>query len=50
MDDGFGTRVEQLETTERPRGLWRFFAYSLIGIFMFFIPINIAGKETIPHK
>ncbi|GAA5227156.1 YjiH family protein [Paeniglutamicibacter antarcticus] len=48
MDDGFGTRVERLETTERPRGLWRFFAYSLIGIFMFFIPINIAGKETIP--
>ncbi|MFJ2618925.1 YjiH family protein [Glutamicibacter sp. NPDC087344] len=31
-----------------PQGIWRFFVYSLLGIFMFFIPVNLAGKETIP--
>ncbi|GAA3289351.1 YjiH family protein [Arthrobacter citreus] len=29
-------------------GAWRFFVYSGIGIFMFFIPITLGGKNTIP--
>lgn len=29
-------------------GTWRFFVFSAIGIFMFFVPITIAGKNTIP--
>ncbi|WP_342025378.1 YjiH family protein [Arthrobacter citreus] len=28
--------------------MWRFFVYSGIGIFMFFIPITLGGKNTIP--
>jgi nucleoside recognition membrane protein YjiH len=28
--------------------VWRFFVYSGIGIFMFFIPITLGGKNTIP--
>lgn len=47
-DDTIGTRLEPSEVDEKPRGLWRFFVYSLIGIFMFFIPITIGGKNTIP--
>ena len=34
--------------TGRAPGIWRFFVFSLIGIFMFFVPITIAGKSTIP--
>ncbi|RKD22136.1 nucleoside recognition GATE domain-containing membrane protein YjiH [Caminicella sporogenes DSM 14501] len=29
-------------------GLLKFIVFSLVGIFMFFIPINIGGKSTIP--
>lgn len=29
-------------------GTWRFFVFSLIGAFMFFVPITIAGTSTIP--
>ncbi len=32
----------------RPAGTWRFFAYSAIGIVMFFVPVTIAGVSTIP--
>lgn len=32
----------------KPAGTWRFFAYSAIGIVMFFVPITIAGTSTIP--
>ncbi|MGI2328010.1 YjiH family protein [Planococcus sp. YIM B11945] len=28
-------------------GMWKFFVYSFIGIFMFFIPITIGGKNSI---
>ncbi|GAA4360103.1 YjiH family protein [Paeniglutamicibacter cryotolerans] len=48
MDGTLGTLIEPAKTAEKTKGLWRFFVYSLIGIFMFFIPINIGGKETIP--
>lgn len=36
--------------TQSPRGfaLFRLIAYSAIGIFMFFVPITIGGKSTIP--
>ncbi|GHD07858.1 YjiH family protein [Zhihengliuella salsuginis] len=38
-------------TTSAPaatRGLWRFFLYSAIGLFMFFVPVTIAWTKTIP--
>lgn len=34
-------------TTPAPRGSWRFFVYSAIGIVMFFVPVTINGKNTI---
>jgi nucleoside recognition membrane protein YjiH len=42
------TELDVQRTSAQPRGKWRFFVYSLIGVFMFFIPITIGGKETIP--
>jgi nucleoside recognition membrane protein YjiH len=30
------------------KSMFKFFVYSIIGIFMFFIPIDIGGKSTIP--
>lgn len=47
-DGTIGTLVNAGPVDEKPKGLWRFFVYSLIGIFMFFIPITIDGKNTIP--
>lgn len=47
-DGTIGTLVDGGHVEEKPKGLWRFFVYSLIGIFMFFIPITIDGKNTIP--
>ncbi len=47
-DGAIGRLVEREREDGGPRGVWRFFVYSLIGIFMFFIPVNIGGKETIP--
>lgn len=41
------TRTEPSSPT-RPRGIWRIFVFSAIGIFMFFVPITIAGTNTIP--
>jgi len=38
-------------TTSAPaatRGLWRFFLYSAVGLFMFFVPVTIGEKNTIP--
>ncbi|WP_417234505.1 YjiH family protein [Arthrobacter sp.] len=35
-------------TTLKPRGAWRFFVFSAVGIFMFFIPITLGGTSTIP--
>lgn len=34
--------------TSSPGGLWRFFVFSAIGIFMFFVPVTIGGTNTIP--
>lgn len=34
--------------TRKPSGNWRFFAYSAVGVLMFFVPISIAGTSTIP--
>lgn len=36
------------ETAPDPKGKWRFFLYSGLGIFMFFIPITIGDTTTIP--
>ncbi len=41
------TPTEAQTSTKRP-GTWRFFAYSAIGIVMFFVPVTIAGTSTIP--
>ena len=32
----------------RVKAPWRFFVYSGIGVFMFFVPVPIAGETTIP--
>lgn len=32
----------------RTPGVWRFWVYSAVGIFMFFVPLTLAGKNTIP--
>lgn len=40
--------AEATRTPTRPPGQWRFFVFSAIGIFMFFVPITIAGTSTIP--
>ena len=48
MSEINSTDLEQDRTAVKPRGTWRFFVYSLIGVFMFFVPIDIGGKETIP--
>lgn len=29
------------------KGAWRFFVFSAIGIFAFFVPFTVAGKNTI---
>ena len=36
------------QTTGSAPGVWRFFVFSLIGLFMFFVPITIGEKSTIP--
>lgn len=38
----------EAQTSTKPPGTWRFFAYSAIGIVMFFVPVTIAGTSTIP--
>lgn len=35
-------------THQRPKAPWRFFLYSGIGIFMFFVPVTIGEDTTIP--
>lgn len=38
----------QIEVTEqRAPQMWKFFVYSIIGAFMFFIPITLVGKNSI---
>lgn len=48
MDITAGSPVQGTDTARKPAGTWRFFVYSGIGIFMFFIPITLGGKNTIP--
>ena len=37
----------RLDTAARPR-MWRFFLYSAIGAFMFFAPVTMKGRDSIP--
>ncbi|WP_240189770.1 YjiH family protein [Bacillus sp. P14.5] len=41
-------QIEQTPKIHSSAGLIKFFVFSLIGIFMFFIPITVAGKSSIP--
>lgn len=40
--------AQSVSSSSNPPGLWRFFVFSAIGIFMFFVPVTIAGTSTIP--
>ena len=42
------TGSQPATSTPNPPGQWRFFVFSAIGIFMFFVPVTIAGTSTIP--
>ncbi|MCS5478939.1 YjiH family protein [Corynebacterium sp. YIM 101645] len=43
------TRIEGThEATAKPRGIWRLFVYSAIGIVVFFFPMTYQGKSSIP--
>ena len=37
-----------MEKTQNNAAALKFLLYSLFGIFMFFFPLNIGGKSTIP--
>lgn len=39
-------RQVEVATQKSPQ-MWKFFVYSIIGAFMFFIPVTIAGKNSI---
>ncbi len=41
-----GPGVQQ-ESDPQPKAVWRFFVYSGIGIFAFFVPFQIGEKSTI---
>lgn len=47
MTTGQGTAPTAQRTGERPR-MWKFFVYSAVGAFMFFVPITVNGKSSIP--
>lgn len=34
-------------STQQSKGTWKFFIYSFIGAFMFFVPVTISGKNSI---
>ena len=38
---------KEMMQEQKSQGIWRFFVYSLIGIFVFFIPITIGDKNSI---
>lgn len=48
MGNTAGTVSNRVETSEKRAGSWRFFLFSGIGVFMFFVPITIGGSNTIP--
>ncbi|WP_306271338.1 hypothetical protein [Ornithinimicrobium faecis] len=47
MTTGQGTVTTDPRVRERPQ-MWKFFVYSAIGAFMFFVPITVNGKSSIP--
>lgn len=47
MTTGQGTVPAEPRARERPQ-MWRFFVYSAVGAFMFFVPITVNGKSSIP--
>lgn len=47
MTTGQDTVPSTRRAAERPR-MWKFFVYSAIGAFMFFVPITVNGKSSIP--
>lgn len=40
------TRPTDVPATSAP--MWKFFAFSAIGVLMFFVPVTIGGRSTIP--
>jgi len=40
--------LSDLKEVQNRAALFKFFGYSLFGVFMFFCPVTIAGKSTIP--
>ena len=45
-----GSGVQQVGEKEKPRsnlGMWKFFVFSFIGAFMFFVPVTIGDKSSI---
>ena len=47
MTTGQGTVTTDPQVRERPQ-MWRFFVFSAIGAFMFFVPITVNDKSSIP--
>jgi nucleoside recognition membrane protein YjiH len=39
--------AQQSVASEQPVPIWKFFVYSLIGAFVFFVPFQVAGKDSI---
>lgn len=42
-----GVKENEYPETKSSTGMWRFFVYSFIGAFMFFVPVTIGGKNSI---
>ncbi|PIC63213.1 histidine transporter [Sporosarcina sp. P13] len=40
-------QVKEMATTKTNPGMWKFFVYSAIGAFMFFVPVTIGEKDSI---
>ncbi|WP_109474556.1 YjiH family protein [Ornithinimicrobium cavernae] len=47
MSTDQGTVASETGVAGRP-AMWKFFVYSAIGAFMFFVPITVNGKSSIP--
>ncbi|WP_407642025.1 YjiH family protein [Cytobacillus massiliigabonensis] len=41
------TQSKAKVSAEHSKGMWKFFIYSFIGAFMFFVPVTISGKNSI---
>ena len=42
-----GTTTAQTGLSGQP-GMWKFFVFSAVGAFMFFVPITVNDKSSIP--